>query len=199
MNTIIRKIYQSTAATFALLIAMQTAQAGPMPTPDFSFGNLGPGDFSGNANLPDSTPNIAWFEFGLASTASVTLDTFNSQLEDTVMASTTPPGILMGQNDDCDTATLPANYVQSCLFFPDLSAAAYLVGVMEYSASITPPFADTAFIDLWMVDGPTEPGDPGVALNIQVREPSQPVPAPATLALFGLGLAGLGWSRRNKA
>ena len=29
--------------------------------------------------------------------------------------------------------------------------------------------------------------------------PKVPVPAPATLALFGLGLASLGWSRRKKA
>jgi len=28
---------------------------------------------------------------------------------------------------------------------------------------------------------------------------AEPVPAPATLALFGLGLLGLGWSKRKKA
>jgi hypothetical protein len=36
-------------------------------------------------------------------------------------------------------------------------------------------------------------------LTVGDREQISLVPAPATLALFGLGLAGLGWSRRRKA
>lgn len=36
-------------------------------------------------------------------------------------------------------------------------------------------------------------------LNIDMEEVAAPVPAPATLALFGLGLVGLGWSRRRKS
>ena len=36
-------------------------------------------------------------------------------------------------------------------------------------------------------------------LNIDMGDVAAPVPAPATLALFGLGLVGLGWSRRKKS
>ena len=65
------------------------------------------------------------------------------------------------------------------------------------SYSLSGDFSDLVSVNFLAIIGV---GSEFLIDNIVVNEPSVvPVPAPATLAIFSLGLAGLGWSRRKKA
>ena len=189
--------------TIALLFAAQSAQAATMPDADVPFGILAPGGpYTGTTDLPDDSPNVAWFQFALSgAAANVTLDTFGSGVQDTILALYDPDGTLLGQNDDCPPV---GGSTQSCLVFSALQPASYLVGVVEYNAWFelsSGSLFELEFIDMWMLNDGNESklGSESVTLNIQVEAVSPTVvPVPAALWLFGTALAGfIGFSRRK--
>ena len=77
---------------------------------------------------------------------------------------------------------LPSNYVTGT----DLSSTMTLGGKTFASAGMTPG----TYVWTWGSAGNTD------SFTLQI---GTSVPVPATLALFSIGLAGLGWSRRKKA
>ena len=196
-----KQILRTIAATFVLLFSIHSAQAALVPpAADVTFGLLGSGTASSSANLPDSDPNIVWFEFVLDATRDVTLDTYGSSItarddingnplaaNDTILALYDNTGNLLDQNDDCGLD------FESCLDFigPDaLVAGTYLAGVAN-------TFFPFEFIAMWDTDIPNllaNVGDGQVSLNINVS----PVPVPAAFWLFGTALIGfVGVSRRT--
>jgi hypothetical protein len=204
-----KQILRTIAATIVLLFSAQGAQAALMPTPDVSFGLLDNQTENSSADLPDSHPNIIWFEFELGSTQNVTLDTYGSSLSarkdilgvndlpanDTILGLYDSTGSLLDQNDDCGFD------FESCLDFigPDaLGAGIYLAGVAN-------TFYPYEFVDMWGTDigddtgagPPFNVGGGQIQFNITVSSVSA-VPVPAAFWLFGTALIGfVGMSRRT--
>jgi hypothetical protein len=80
--------------------------------------------------------------------------------------------------------------------FGDASTIDYLLPGAGTFWGINSPL-NIASIDFGLINGGTTVSGSFAIDNLTIG--SAAVPAPATLALFGLGLAGLGWSRRKKA
>ena len=192
------------ATALTMLFCASAAHAVLAPDPHVDLGVLAPGSHSATIELPDDDPNILWFGFELTSTASVGMHTFDSELGDTVLALFDMSGNLLGQNDDCDVVPDPANEYQSCLFFADLGAAVYRVGIVEWTMGGRPNYDYIAFTNPWAVTETTDYGDDDVTLSLQVEssfslQGSASIPSPATTLLFAAGIAGMGYSRRRQA
>jgi hypothetical protein len=76
-----------------------------------------------------------------------------------------------------------------------LSVDAGIAGIEQSDLSFT---ANSVRVGVGAASWTYVDSNPAAYMQVVFAEQS-PVPAPATLALFGLGLAGLGWSRRKKA
>ena len=160
------------------------------------------GATSSSSNLPDTAPNnVAWFKFTLDEAS--TVDILSSASPDgaiqvdTVLglfpvAANDPAGALIESAVDCSVGY----QFHGCLLGLMLDPAMYLVGVFEYNFA---QMGATDFMDGWLPNGPTAAGSNTMHITINVTPKNGTTPEPGILALYGLGLAGLGFTARRRS
>ena len=175
--------YQTTIVGIALLFCAQSAQAVPVPV-EYDFGIIGAGTYQRTAVLPDTAPNVLWFQFELIGPANVSLDTNGSTFvepdldDDTLLALYNSSGTILGDNEDCVSG--PPFY--SCLN-RTLAGGIFYAGVTNHEGSFGDNFTVT-----------TTDGTGNITLNLSVSA----VPVPAAVWLFGTALiVFIGMSRRT--
>ena len=204
-----KRIYQTTVVSIALLFCAQTAHAALMPVSgDQNFFTIAaPGPSSEVVIEDHDSYYVSWFQFTLALPTDITLDTLGSIDDyepffgtpgvldtvlalydyslDTAGAAIGNNGKLLAQNDNCS-----AGVDTSCLTFSALAAGSYLAGITTKENS---PFADD-----WVTPSDTSGAIDFLFGTTQLNLNVNPVPVPAAFWLFGTALLGfVGMSRRR--
>lgn len=181
-----------------------------------AFSPANAADLSFTGTLADAD-EVLLFNFSVSASSNVTLrtlsyaggtnaagDTIARGGFDPILALFDSTGALIGQNDDGGPPDVPADSVTGAFFDTFLQTLLapgdYTVSVMSFANFANGPNLSDGFSGGGsFTDVTGDQRTDGWAFDIlNVDAATQVVPEPATLALFGAGLLGLGIARRRK-